>query len=129
MFIRIAERRDQCRLPECLQARERAERMQLGQRVVARNHLFQQRNRRLVLPLEEQTLCGVAMPAIRVAQRRHQIGGGGLVQSHPLADARRAGGRHDAIDAAAVVAVVEVEVLLDFIRDAPRYRSPRDTCR
>ena len=84
------------------------------------HELRQQWRRRLVLAFIEQPLRGVAVPAVRVLERRHELGRRRLPERHGTSPLPHGIGGRDAVDAAAIVAVVQIEVPLDLVRNAPR---------
>ena len=80
----------------------------------------EQGNRGFVLTFVEETRGGVAVPAVRVREGGDEFGGRGGAEGDAGAAVPAGRRGDDTIDATAVVAVVEVEVLLDLLREAPR---------
>src|SRR5688500_2699246 len=84
------------------------------------NQLGQQWNGRLVLAFVEQTGRGVTMPAVLVLKGRDQVRGARAAERDGSATFPRGIRRCDAVDAAAIIPTVQVEVLLDLLGNAPR---------
>src|SRR5437764_11623292 len=80
--------------------------------------LFEQRRRRFILSLAEQARSGVAMPAVRMSQQRDQFFRRGGAEMRQLGLLEGIG--NDAIDAAAVVATIQIEMFLDGLRQRTR---------
>src|SRR4051812_47394387 len=68
----------------------------------------------------EQACGRIAMPAVRVRERLHEFRGVCFSKFNLAASLPRIVVRDDSVDATAVIATIEVEVLLDFVWDAPR---------
>ena len=72
-------------------------------------------NNSLVLPLIEQSRRCVAVPAVPLFEPLHEFATAGFAQARRRAALKLL--RHDAVDAPAVVAAVQVEVLLEVRRE------------
>jgi len=96
---------------------ERAETVEHAEGVVAREGIgegAEQRDGGSVLALVKEARGGVAMPAVGVGEGGDQFGGGGGAEGDAGAALPRGVVGHEAVEAAAVVAAVEVEVLFDL---------------
>ena len=120
--IRITQSLRERRVIQRFQAGERIESMDFSQWCSLLIHERLERcNGRFVLPLIEQPRCGIPLPAIGVSECLHQFCRACFcnVASPLFALLPLPTFRHDAVDSAAVIAVVEVEVFFDFIRHTP----------
>src|ERR1051326_8257300 len=77
--------------------------------------VFQRLNRPFVVALEEQSLRGVALPAVGTVQGSHQAGGFQMIEAWDFAQLRPR--RIDTINAAFVMAGTKVQVVLDVVGD------------
>ena len=86
---------------------ENAERMQPGQRLPRfAEEFFQQRHRRLILALEEQSGRAVAVPAVGMLQRLHQLSHRRGPEFHPAATFPVRPLRDDAVDAPPIIPAI-----------------------
>ena len=102
---------------------ERAEAVEHAEGVVLREGIgegAQERDGGGVLAFVEEAGGGVAVPAVGVGEGGDEFGGGGGAERDAGAALPRGVVRHEAVEAAAGVAAIEVEVLLDLFGDAPR---------
>ena len=119
--VGVGEGGENGRFGECAEAIEDAEGVMFRERRLRfADECGEQGSRGFVLTFVEETRSGVAVPAVRVCEGGDEFGGRGGAEGDARAAVPAVRRGDDTIDATAVVAVVEVEVLLDFLRDAPR---------
>ena len=79
---------------------------------------LQARQSGFVLPFIQESRGGVAMPAVGMFEGRDQLACGRLAQARQLRLFEAV--RDDAVDAPAIIAAVQIQVLLDRLRNGPR---------
>ena len=117
--VRGAQSRAQIAFVQRGQRAQRVQGVELrGLRLRGAHQLSQQRKAIRVAPLAEQPRGGVAMPAVRVLQSFHQVFGARAAKPHQLR--LRKIRWHDAEDAPAIHAAVQVQFALQLRRQRPR---------